>query len=61
MKSIWKAKIIYNNLVFVCSFRKKMKFQKYNCDDSENFKIFEAYIGVNSKKTKLSFTDWSII
>ena len=43
------------------NFRKKMKFQKYNCDDSENFKIFEAYIGVNSKKTKLSLTDWSII
>ena len=42
------------------NFRKK-EISKYNCDDSENFKIFEAYIGVNSKKTKLSLTDWSII
>lgn len=28
---------------------------------SETFKIFETYIGVNSNKTKLSFTDSSII
>ena len=32
MKSKWKAKIIYNNLVFVCSFRKKMKLLRYRND-----------------------------
>ena len=32
MKSKWKAKIIYNNLVFVCRFRQKMKLLRYRND-----------------------------
>lgn len=52
------AKEIYYNLIDSFELLNEYDILNYN---SENFKIFETYVGVNSNKTKLSFTDSSII
>ena len=52
------AKEIYYNLIDSFEVLNEYNILNYN---SENFKIFEKYIGINSNKTKLSFTDSSII
>jgi predicted nucleic acid-binding protein len=56
--NIDSAKEIYYNLIDSFEVLNEYNILNYN---SENFKIFEKYIGINSNKTKLSFTDSSII
>lgn len=56
--NINSAKEIYYNLIDSFEVLNEYDILNYN---SENFKIFEKYIGINSNKTKLSFTDSSII
>ena len=56
--NIDSAKEIYYNLIDSFEVLDEYDILNYN---SENFKIFEKYIGINSNKTKLSFTDSSII
>ncbi|WP_305556534.1 PIN domain-containing protein [Methanobrevibacter sp. V74] len=56
--NIYSAKEIYYNLID--SFEVLNEYSLFNYN-SENFKIFENYVGSNSNKTKLSFTDSSII
>ena len=52
------AKEIYYNITDSFELLNEYDISNYN---SENFNIFEKYVGENSKKTKLSFTDSSII
>lgn len=52
------AKELYYNLIDSFELLNEYDIPNYT---SETFKIFEANIGTNSKKTKLSFTDSSII
>lgn len=52
------AKELYYNLIDSFEVLNEYSILNYN---SENFKIFEKYIGVNSNKAKLSFTDSSIV
>lgn len=56
--NINSAKEIYYNLIDSFEVLNEYDILNYN---SETFKIFEKYIGINSNKTKLSFTDSSII
>lgn len=56
--NIDSAKEIYYNLIDSFEVLNEYDILNYN---SENFKIFEKYVGINSNKTKLSFTDSSII
>ena len=56
--NIDSAKEIYYNLIDSFEVLDEYDILNYN---SENLKIFEKYIGINSNKTKLSFTDSSII
>ena len=56
--NIDSAKEIYYNLIDSFEVLDENDILNYN---SENLKIFEKYIGINSNKTKLSFTDSSII
>lgn len=56
--NINSAREIYYNLIDSFEILNEYDILNYN---SENFKIFERHIGKNSKKTKLSFTDSSII
>lgn len=52
------AKELYYNIIDSFELLNEYDISNYN---SENFNIFEKYVGENSKKTKLSFTDSSII
>lgn len=52
------AKELYYNIIDSFELLNEYDISNYN---SENFNIFEKYLGENSKKTKLSFTDSSII
>ena len=52
------AKELYYNIIDSFELLNEYDISNYN---SENFNIFEKYVGKNSKKTKLSFTDSSII
>lgn len=52
------AKEIFYNLIDSFEILNEYNILNYT---SENFKIFEKYVGNNSNKTKLSFTDSSII
>ena len=56
--NIDSAKEIYYNLIDSFEVLNEYNILNYN---SENFKIFEKYVGIDSNKTKLSFTDSSII
>lgn len=56
--NINSAKELYYSIIDSFELLNEYDILNYN---SENFKIFETYIGVNSNKTKLSFTDSSII
>ena len=56
--NINSAKELYYNLID--SFEVLNEYSIFNYT-SENFKLFEKYTGINSNKTKLSFTDSSII
>ena len=56
--NIDSAKEIYYNLIDSFELLNEYDILNYN---SENFKIFEKYVGIDSNKTKLSFTDSSII
>lgn len=52
------AKELYYNIIDSFELLNEYDISNYN---SENFNIFEKYVWENSKKTKLSFTDSSII
>lgn len=52
------AKELYYNIIDSFELLNEYDISNYN---SENFNIFEKYVGENSKKTRLSFTDSSII
>ncbi|WP_303247455.1 type II toxin-antitoxin system VapC family toxin [uncultured Methanobrevibacter sp.] len=52
------AKELYYNIIDSFELLNEYDISNYN---SENFNIFEKYVGENSKKSKLSFTDSSII
>lgn len=52
------AKELYYNLIDSFELLNEYDIPNYT---SETFRIFESNIGTNSKKTKLSFTDSSII
>ena len=56
--NIDSAKEIYYNLIDSFEVLDEYDILNYN---SENLKIFEKYVGIDSNKTKLSFTDSSII
>ena len=56
--NITSAKELYYNLIDSFEVLNEYEILNYT---SENFKIFEEYVGVNSDKTKLSFTDSSIV
>lgn len=56
--SISSAKELYYNLIDSFEVLNEYSILNYT---SENFKIFEKYVGINSNKSKLSFTDSSII
>lgn len=56
--NIDSAKELYYNLIDSFDVLDEYSILNYN---SETFNIFEKYIGSNSNKTKLSFTDSSII
>lgn len=56
--NINSAKELYYNLIDSFELLNEYDILNYN---SENFKIFETYVGTNSNKTKLSFTDSSIV
>lgn len=55
---IHSTKEVYYNLIDSFEILNEYSISNYN---SENFKIFEKYVGKESNKTKLSFTDSSII
>ncbi len=52
------AKELYYNIIDSFELLNEYDISNYN---SENFNIFEKNVGENSKKTRLSFTDSSII
>ncbi|WP_295031123.1 type II toxin-antitoxin system VapC family toxin [uncultured Methanobrevibacter sp.] len=56
--NISAAREVYYNLIDTFEVLNEYEIPNYT---SENFRIFETYIEINSKKTKLSFTDSSII
>lgn len=56
--NIDSAKELYYNLIDSFDVLDEYSILNYN---SETFNVFEKYIGSNSNKTKLSFTDSSII
>ena len=56
--NIDSAREVYYSLIDTFNVLNEYEIVNYT---SETFKIFETYIGVNSNKTKLSFTDSSII
>ena len=56
--NIYSAKELYYNLIDSFDVLDEYSILNYN---SETFNVFEKYIGSNSNKTKLSFTDSSII
>ena len=56
--NIDSAREVYYSLIDKFNLLNEYEIVNYT---SETFNIFETYIGVNSNKTKLSFTDSSII
>ena len=56
--NVSSAKELYYNLIDSFEVLNEYSILNYT---SENFKIFEKYVGINSNKSKLSFTDSSII
>lgn len=56
--SIDAAREIYYGLIDTFTILNEYDINNYN---NKNFEIFEEFVGSNSKKTKLSFTDSSIV
>ena len=56
--SIDSAREVYYALIDNCKVINEYEISNY---ESKAFNVFETYVGVNSNKTKLSFTDSSII
>ncbi len=56
--SIDTAREIYYGLIDTFTILNEYDINNYN---NKNFEIFEEFVGSNSKKTKLSFTDSSIV
>lgn len=56
--NVSSAKELYYNLIDSFEVLNEYSILNYT---SENFKVFEKYVGINSNKSKLSFTDSSII
>ena len=56
--SIDAAREIYYSLIDTFTILNEYDINNYN---NKNFEIFEEFVGSNSKKTKLSFTDSSIV
>ena len=52
------AREIFYGLIDTFTILNEYDISNYN---NKNFEIFEEFVGINSKKTKLSFTDSSII